>query len=184
MTSALIRPATDADLDPIVRCHIEVWRQTYSHLVPPELAEQLTNHATRTQRWTALLNEHGPNRQVVVAEVDGTLAGFGLFGAGDAATFGTSGEIKYLYVAARCQRHGIGRALLGTMAERLASVGYGSAALAVVRGNVQAVAFYERMGGRHVGDFMDPGPLWRSDNMLYRWDDLPALIARCRSKST
>lgn len=45
-------------------------------------------------------------------------------------------------------------------------------------GNDLAIAFYEAQGGRRAGAYSDPGPLWRSHNLLYAWDDLTALASR------
>ncbi len=38
-----------------------------------------------------------------------------------------------------------------------------------------AIAFYEALGGRKIGAYTDAGPMWRSDNLLYIWDDLRRL---------
>jgi ribosomal protein S18 acetylase RimI-like enzyme len=184
MDSVLIRPASDADLDAIVRCHIDVWRETYAGLVAPEIAARLTDFETRERRWREMLCDQGADRQALAAEAGGAIAGFGMHGRGDEGIFGASGEIKYLYVARTHQGRGIGRKLMAAMAEALRRRGYRSIALAVVRGNTSAIGFYESLGGAHAGDFTDPGPLWRSDNLLYRWDDLPALIAHCAPEST
>jgi ribosomal protein S18 acetylase RimI-like enzyme len=86
-------------------------------------------------------------------------------------------EIKFLYVDGACKRQGIGHRLLAALARDLRSFGYASAALGVVVGNGPAIAFYEAVGGRPIGRYTDPGPLWRSENIIYAWDDLERLIA-------
>ena len=48
----------------------------------------------------------------------------------------------------------------------------------VVVGNAPAIAFYEALGGRKAGAYTDPGPMWRSENLFYVWDDLAPLMAR------
>ena len=50
----------------------------------------------------------------------------------------------------------------------------------VVDGNEGAIGFYTRLGGQGVGAYTDPGPRWRSRNLVFVWDDLPALAARHR----
>jgi len=47
----------------------------------------------------------------------------------------------------------------------------------VVNGNDHAIAFYQHLGGQRIGRYTDPGPIWRSDNLVYAWDDLTALAA-------
>jgi ribosomal protein S18 acetylase RimI-like enzyme len=64
------------------------------------------------------------------------------------------------------------------MAAALAERGYAALGLGVVVGNAPAIAFYEAQGGRRAGAYTDPGPLWRSHNLLYAWDDLAALASR------
>jgi RimJ/RimL family protein N-acetyltransferase len=51
------------------------------------------------------------------------------------------------------------------------------AALSVVKGNEQAMAFYEALGGRIAGEHIDPGPVWRSHNVMFVWDDVASLIS-------
>ncbi len=128
-----------------------------------------------------LLTTPKEDQIALVAESDGGLAGFGLAGPSGDASFGGRGEIKFLYVAAEFQRRGIGRRLIAAMARHLAERGYTGVGLSVVIGNEAAIAFYEGLGGRSIGNFTDPGPLWRSANFIYAWDDMPALIARAAS---
>ena len=32
------------------------------------------------------------------------------------------------------------------------------------------------LGGRRVGPYQDPGPVWKSTNLVFAWDDIAALI--------
>ena len=50
------------------------------------------------------------------------------------------------------------------------------AALLTIGAIAPAMRFYERLGGRRAGGFTDPGPLWPSDNIVFVWDELSALI--------
>jgi hypothetical protein len=58
------------------------------------------------------------------------------------------------------------------------SAGTRGIGLGVVVGNAPATAFYQALGAQPVGRYRDPGPLWRSDNLLCAWDDLSVLV-RC-----
>jgi ribosomal protein S18 acetylase RimI-like enzyme len=127
-------------------------------------------------RWASILAD--PAQIALVAEIGGVLAGFGLAGPPGDAAYGDRGEVKYLYVGRDFARRGLGRRLLGALAAALAGRGYAALGLGVVEGNDPAIAFYEAQGGRRIGAYTDPGPLWRSHNLLYAWDDLPALVAR------
>ncbi|WP_218823732.1 GNAT family N-acetyltransferase [Inquilinus limosus] len=132
--------------------------------------------ARRQARWETILAD--PAQVALVAEVGGALAGFGLAGPPGDPAFGDRGEVKYLYVGSGFARRGLGRRLLAALAAAMARRGYAALGLGVVVGNDPAIAFYEAQGGRRIGAYIDPGPLWRSDNLLYVWDDLIALAAR------
>jgi hypothetical protein len=62
--------------------------------------------------------------------------------------------------------------------------GYNGVGLGVVAGNNPAIAFYGGMGGTRAGSYTDPGPVWRSDNYLYVWDDLPVLVPQEATSSS
>ena len=127
----------------------------------------------RLERWHGILAD--PSRTTLLLEVNGTLAGFGLCGPPSHPIFGARGEIKNLFVDRAFARRGIGKRLMGEMAAILVTRGYTGIGLAVVVGNTQAIAFYESLRGRKAGTYTDPGPLWRSDNLFYVWDDAAAL---------
>lgn len=166
-----LRAATPDDLDAIATLHATVWRDTYRDLAPAAAIAALGVDARRA-RWTAILGAPDPRQRIVVAEREGRVAGFGLAGPTTGPEFGGRGEVKFLYVDRAHPRQGIGRRLLADMARHLAATGHAGMALAVVVGNAPAIAFYEALGGRPVGRATDPGPLWRSDNIIYAWDDL------------
>jgi ribosomal protein S18 acetylase RimI-like enzyme len=167
-----LRIATPADAETIAPLHLEIWRDIYRDLAPPAVFDAMTL-AVRLERWHGILAD--PTRTTVLAEVDGALAGFGLCGPPSHPIFGERGEIKNLFVGNSFARRGLGRRLTGEMARTLLDRGHAGIGLAVVVGNTQAIAFYESLGGRKAGAYTDPGPLWRSDNLFYVWDDATAL---------
>lgn len=167
----IFRQACADDAAAIARLHVEVWRATYRDLAPAE-AHVALDEAMRRRRWDEILTAPQPRRSALVAESAGVLAAFGLAGQAEDPAFGGRAEVKFLYVDNRFQRRGLGRALLGRMRRDMAGAGFPGVALAVVVGNDRAIAFYEALGGRRIGRMTDPGPLWRSDNLLYAWDGL------------
>ncbi len=174
---ARLRPAAPSDAPAIARLHATVWRDAYRALAP-DAAYRALDEACRLARWRAILADASAAAGVIVAELDSAIVGFGLSGPPGDPAFGGRGEIKYLYVDRRMARRGLGRRLLLAMAGRLHRLGYPGMALGVVVGNEPAIAFYAALGGRVIGRYGDPGPLWRSDNLVYAWDDLPALVGR------
>ena len=126
--------------------------------------------------WEEVLGEDHPRRTTLVAEQDGRIVGFDTACAPTEAVFGGRGEVRWLHVDPAIQGRGVGRRLMSALSRQLADWGYGGCALAVVVGNAPAMLFYERLGGRRAGGFTDPGPLWPSDNIVFVWDELSALI--------
>lgn len=169
-----LRPARAADAPALAELHVAVWRDTYRAMAPAE-AVAVLDMPRRLARWREILED--PAQIALVAETGEQLAGFGLAGPPGEALFGDRGEVKYLYVGRSFARRGIGRRLLGALARELGGRGYPGLGLGVVAGNDPAIAFYEALGGRRAGAYTDPGPLWRSENLAYVWDDLATLTA-------
>lgn len=169
-----IRAAQPADAQAIARLHYQTWRETYRDLAP-EVAFEVLTESVRLSRWNEMLAQEGSGRVMLLAEADGQVAGFGVAGPSSHDVFQNRAEVKFLYVGAAFKRMGVGRTLLIELARHLMELGYSGMALGVVVGNEPAIAFYEALGGRRGGRYVDPGPVWRSENFVYAWDDLPGL---------
>lgn len=170
-----IRPAGPDDAVAIARLHLAVWRQTYRDLASAE-AFRIMDEPFREARWTKTLSEPGRDQLVLLAEQGERLVGIGSAGAPSLPLFEGRGEIRSLYVDPAIKRQGIGRRLMRELALHLAACNYPGAGLGVVVGNDPAIAFYRSLGGRVAGHYVDPGPIWRSDNIVILWDDLSSLI--------
>lgn len=173
----VIRPALPTDAKAIALLHFRMWREAYRDLAPEEASCELTE-PVRLSRWQGMLAEETSGRAILLADVVGRLAGFGAAGSSSHEAFEGRAEVKFLYVDSTFKRRGIGRILLAELAREMMNFGHNSMALGVVIGNDPAVAFYETMGGTRTGIYMDPDPVWRSENFVYAWDDLPGLVAR------
>lgn len=165
-TDLVIRPGLPTDLNRIVALHVSVWRETYGALAPVE-AVQALDEAARRPRWIAALQD-GSTLAAVIGE---ELVGFAQVGPPSHPALGARGEVKHLYVDAAFARRGIGARLLLAARRLLGERGYSAAALGVVVGNDPALRFYEAQGGRVVGRYRDPGPIWPSDNLVVAWDE-------------
>jgi len=168
-----IRRATSADATPIARLHVKTWRETYA-AIAPETAVRILDLPYRHAVWVKMLEQ--ATRTILVAEHTGTIVAIGSSGPATAPEFEPHGEINYLYVDADHAGHGIGRRMMAALAGDLQTRGFASAALGVVAANKAAIAFYERLGGQCTGHYTDPGPHWRSENLVYVWRDLRRLI--------
>jgi ribosomal protein S18 acetylase RimI-like enzyme len=174
MSGLSIRSASLADAQAIADFHVNVWRHTYRDLAPAQAHAVLDAHY-RGRKWREKLASNDGDQLVLVAEIDGTIVGIGAAGAPSEPIFGGRGEIKFLYVDPGFKRRGIGRTLLARLATHLQKMRYRGAALSVVKGNDAAIAFYASLDGRLAGEYVDPGPIWRSHNIVMVWDDLASL---------
>ena len=164
-----LRDATDADAAELAALHVEVWRTTYGHLAPAEAIERL-DEAKRLPYWQRITEATASDSGAIVAVSDDAIVGVVSFGPSSSEAFAGAVEIDHLYVRASARGTGTGRALLLAAFERLTGLGHRRAALAVVEQNEAARRFYAAMGGVEVDCFTDPGPLWRSSNVLVAWE--------------
>lgn len=169
-----IRPAVIDDAADIATLHRAVWCHTYRDLAPIDVYG-LLDEDFRLRRWSEMLANPRKHQCVLLAEQDNRLVGIGAIGGASEAAFEGRGEIRSLYIDPSVKRQGLGRRLMRELATQLAAMGYSGAALGVVVGNDPAVAFYQSLGGRIIGQYTDPGPIWRSDNLIFVWDDLSLL---------
>ncbi|MDE1996681.1 MAG: GNAT family N-acetyltransferase [Rhizobiaceae bacterium] len=174
MTQITLRPAAIEDVAAIVALHVSVWRATYRTLVSDAVFAAL-DEAYREARWKAALTNPGRDQLVLLAEQGERLVGIGAVGAPSHEAFGGRGEIRFLYVDATVKRQGIGRRLMRELARHLADLKYPGAALGVVAGNDPAIAFYSSLGGTVIGSYVNPGPIWPSEDIVMVWDDLSLL---------
>jgi ribosomal protein S18 acetylase RimI-like enzyme len=169
----VIRRARPEDATPIARLHVKTWHETYRHLAP-EAAVRILDLPYRHAVWVKMLDEG--RRTILVDEVEGSIVAIGTSGPATSPELEPHGEINYLYVDAAMAGRGIGRRMMAALAADLQARGFTSAALGVVAGNAAAIAFYERLGGECTGRFTDPGPHWRSENLIYVWTDFGRLL--------
>lgn len=178
MAQLLIRDAIPADAAAIAGIHLRSWRHAYRDLAPREAWAALTEEVRR-DRWISTLATPRERHHTLVAESGGRMVGIGMATPPSETAFGARGEIRSLYVEPDAARMGIGRRLLGEVAARLANFGFQGAALGVVLGNAPAIAFYEALGGQRAGTYLDPGPIWRSENLVMVWENARVLADRC-----
>lgn len=165
--TATLRPARAEDAAALAALHVAVWRATYGAMAPPEAVARL-DESLRLRQWQAALAD--PDRATWIAESGGALCGLVSTGTPSEPAFGPRGEVRHLYVAATARRQGLGARLLAQGRAALMQAGFTGSGLGVVRENAAARAFYAAQGGREVGQYTDPGPLWRSSMVLVVWD--------------
>jgi GNAT superfamily N-acetyltransferase len=98
----------------------------------------------------------GPERfaRAIVAEVDGTTAGFALYFFNYSTFLCRPGlYLEDLYVRPALRRHGIGRALFGELARRAVAMDCGRLEWAVLDWNSPAIDFYRSLGARPMDEW-------------------------------
>ena len=110
-------------------------------------------HADEESLRTHLFGPH-PRIEVIVAEVAGDIVGFALY-FHNYSTFLTKPGIylEDLFVKPEIRGAGIGRALLGRLAEIAVERGCGRLEWAVLDWNTPAIGFYERLGAKPMSDW-------------------------------
>ena len=175
-----LRSAIPGDAPALGALHVASWRETYAGILPDEMLAGLSADA-RAAMWADVLGDPlaTSGTQIHVAQDEQHLVGFGSCGRqrdGGLAGSGFSGEIGALYVLQSHQRLGIGRALMVRMAKALVDAGHHAAALWVLRDNLVARNFYERLGGKVVGEKKEEGPRASLVELAYGWNDLSLLV--------
>lgn len=154
---ASVRRAQLEDAEAIAAVHVTAWKESYTGLVPAEMLASLSV-AERADRWRRILGKPDPaiaTAAFVACEPGGTVMGFsscGLQRSADLAGRAFGGEFQAIYVLRAAQRRGMGRALMGAMAQNLMNRGLQGGALWVLAGNQPATNFYDALGGAVVAE--------------------------------
>jgi GNAT superfamily N-acetyltransferase len=138
-----VRSASVEDARAIADVHTASWRVTYRGLVPDAYLDALTAD-DRLAAWIEWLTADPPGNgnQALVVEVEGGLKGFATI-----CSVGPSPpELGALYVDPSFCGCGLGRALMGSVVERVRAAGYSEMVLWVHPENARARRFYERAG--------------------------------------
>jgi len=137
-----LRPASPDDAEAIRQIYnVEVTTSTVTFdLVPRSLEDQLAWQASRSGAYA-----------VVVAEVDGQVAGFGALSKWrDRPAYSTTVEDS-VYVHRDHQGRGIGRALLTSLVETATAHGFHACMARIVGGHEASIALHRACGFEIVG---------------------------------
>jgi len=139
-----VRVAMADDADQIAELAIRAWEAAFRGIVPPEIDPRRGWDADRVR---ARLLERGRETEHAVAELDGELRGYIVYGPSrDEDAPPSVGEIWALYVHPATWRRGVGRALVEHALTELRAAGYLDATLWTLAESPPARAFYEACG--------------------------------------
>lgn len=166
LAALTVRDAVAADIPALAALHVATWNDTYAPLMvgPPV--------AVREQQWRRAFDQPADWFCHVLGRPDGSLVGFskGVF----RPEHPIAGELNKLFLARDHQRMGLGRRLVGLVAERFLGAGVTTMAAYVDPRN-PSCGFFERLGAHWLRE-----PDGRVNFSWYVWDDLAALARRCR----
>jgi ribosomal protein S18 acetylase RimI-like enzyme len=144
---SLVRRAEPEDAAGIAKVHVTTWRTAYRGLLSDDFLASLDETAY-AERWRRTLTA-ARDRVYVAENADGVI-GFASGGKERAGEDGFGGELYAIYVLREAQGHGHGRQLVQAVVGGLRELGLPDMIVWVLRDNVPARRFYERLGGTYV----------------------------------
>ncbi len=143
-----IRPAEQADLDRITEIYNEAVRTTTA---------TFDTELRSAQEQRAWFDAHGERHPVLVADYEGTIAGWtALSRWHDRAGYRDTAETSF-YVAEAYRGKGIGRALKSAIIEEARRLGYHTLIALVAEGSEASLHLNESFGFRRVGILREVG---------------------------
>lgn len=171
-----IRPARTSDADAIARIRIACWQLAYRGLIPDAYLDGM-QHDRSVALWDRVLAAtERSTAHVFVAENDGEVVAFAAGNLLDPPRHDFNAELSAVYVLREFQHAGIGRQLVGAVADAQRAHGANGLIVWVIAGNKPARAFYEALGA----DLIVEQPFeWDGMKLVeagYGFRDLDALV--------
>jgi ribosomal protein S18 acetylase RimI-like enzyme len=170
------RRATLEDAPSIAHVHCASWRSTYPGLIADHVIDAWTDIERRTDGWRRIINDRPET--LWLATRDGEVVAFADGGVAREPNDGVAGQLFGIYLLADAQRRGIGRELVSHVFSDLRRCGFGSARVEVLKGNLPAIRFYEKLGARLVRETPFEMMGETMIELVYVWDELPQLNCR------
>jgi GNAT superfamily N-acetyltransferase len=151
-----LRRAEPTDAIAIARVHVRSWQAAYRKLMPDDYLDQLRPE-DRAERYDfGNLDPLSP--QTIIATESGEILGFATTSPAQEPNMPDYGELCALYVDPDHWGRGVGVALVSAARASLFDLGFRSAILWVLVGNVRAERFYLK-------DHWTPDGIWRTQEV-------------------
>ena len=182
MTAITVRRAAAGDAPAIARVRVESWRTTYRGMIPDAYLDSMQVDAS-TAIWDRVLTAGANTTSVFVAEHADEIVGFASGAMLKEQKYGIDAELVAIYLRREFQHVGLGRRLVGSVADAQSAFGATGLLTWVIAGNKLARTFYERLGG----ELLVEQPFqWDGMDLVevgYGWRDLRALAEACRDEA-
>jgi len=167
--SFIIREALFKDIPALAMLHVVTWKKTYPKVLRPPIYE------LREYQWHQhFMNADGSWFCFVIENKKGELVGFAKGIRYDSQELpGYQGELNKLYLLSEYQRIGLGRKLVGCVAEKFLGMNIHSMILFGIPEN-PSCRFHEALGGERLYD--EHGEFHGG----YGWKDLHKLVEICK----
>ena len=171
-----IRPAVAADVPALAALKLATFRETFlaGGFAIPYPPADLAAFEKASYAPEAVAREIAdPAHASWVAEGAGGLLGYAHVGPcklPHAEVRPDAGELYQIYVAGSAQGTGLGRRLLDTALDHLATARPGPVWLGAWSGNLKAHAVYQARGFRKVGEYRFPVGSWHDEEFIFRRD--------------
>lgn len=159
----MIRIAVESDAQQIAEVHVHSWKETYTGIVKQDVLDNLSV-PKRLTLWQHIIPH--PDHQLFVYEKNGKILGFldGYLNPDNEVA-----EVRAFYLLKSVQGEGIGRAMFETFQQLVHPEQHRKIRLEVINKNPSRY-FYEKMGGKAVGE-EDASDLGEGiTEVLYQWD--------------
>ena len=164
----IIREAIEKDLPSLVHVHVTSWNATYANYHPKPSVE------LRTRQWQEAFAINRDNWFCYVAEKEGgTIAGFATGNDFNDPSLPYRGQLNKIHFLKTYHRLGLGKKLVGIVAERFLRNGIRTMILFADPENPNIV-FYEKLGGEKIYD--DAGKF----HGAFGWIDIEPLVELCK----
>jgi phosphinothricin acetyltransferase len=157
----IIREAVDADLDTILEIHNDA--------ILNSTALWTDDPVDRRDRETWFLHQKNNDQPILVAEIEGEVAGYASYGYWR-AKYGYRFSVENsVYIAEKFQGQGVGKALMVELIQHAKDHGYHVMVADIEAGNAASIALHERLG------FVLEGNVKELGFKFGRWLDLAIL---------
>jgi ribosomal protein S18 acetylase RimI-like enzyme len=147
----LIRNAKVEDAESIGRIRVEAWRSAYRDFLPSQFLADLDPNKNLDGLREVILSPNPPF-QLLIADVNGTVAGYAIYGKPRYNTQTRTLELWALNISPTSWRQGIGRSLITEVLVAARNELFNRVELWCIEGNSPAISLYESLGFARTGD--------------------------------
>ena len=125
------------------------WNAAYKGLIADEYLENM-NEDKMAINWKESIKKE--ESMIYVYKDDNEILGVIRFGKAEDTSLKNVGEVLVLYIKPEEKRKGIGTKLFTFAKNELIKQGYKEMVIWCLKGNMQGINFYKKMGGKHIGE--------------------------------